>query len=86
MADLDKLVHVVMYAVLTALFIRAYPTAGLIVPGIAVFAYGAALEVVQHVATERHGSWADAAANAVGISIILCDRWRVAGRAARDSP
>ncbi len=67
----DKLVHIVMYATLTALFARAYRALPAVPLGLALLCYGAIIEAAQHLLTTRSGSLADAIANGAGILIIL---------------
>ncbi|MGE0483149.1 MAG: hypothetical protein AB7Q81_03325 [Gammaproteobacteria bacterium] len=68
---LDKLVHLLMYASLTALALRAHPRRPRWQLALALAAYGLALEGVQGLLPARTPSAADAVANCMGISIML---------------
>jgi len=67
---LDKVVHLVMFAVLALLGVRSFRRLPVPAPRLAVLlaasAYGAASEVAQHLLTDRAGELADFVADALG--------------------
>ncbi len=72
----DKVMHVLVFAVLTLLFILAYR-----LKIWAVFAwlasYGALVEVLQHSLTNRMGDPWDFLADCIGITLVLCFSHRI---------
>lgn len=67
--DVDKLVHVVGYGVLTAVIVLLFLAP--IRVGILVFLASASFELFQEGVRHRSGSWGDLAANACGIALAV---------------
>lgn len=78
-ADADKVQHIVAFGVLAILASLAYPRVSLVVIGLALSAFGAAIELIQTIpAISRDGSFADLVADtlAAGVVLLLVHRTR----------
>ena len=77
----DKVQHMLAFALLAFLALRAYPVAGWlrVLAGLAL--YGALIEIVQMIpALHRMSEWRDWAADLAGVAIALIIRGLVAAR------
>ena len=67
----DKAQHALAFAMLTVLGLIAWPQPALRWQLLlSLVALGGAIEVAQHLSGWRHGEWADAAADAVGVALV----------------
>jgi len=67
LAHLDKVVHIGIFATLSALLWKGFklkPLAAILLLG----SYGGAIELVQHFFTRRHGDWFDLLADLAGVA------------------
>lgn len=67
----DKLVHVLLYALLMYCFARAWTKSSWPVIALGLVVYGLLLEGLQHYLPLRSASLADAIANLAGVTIML---------------
>lgn len=67
----DKAQHVLAFAVLTGLGLRAYAAAWRRVL-LGLLLYGVLIELAQHLSGWRVGEWPDALADAVGVCLAWC--------------
>ena len=83
-ADADKIQHIVAFGVLATLGALAYPRVSLLVIGVALSAFGAAIELIQTIpAISRDGSFADWVADTLAAGLILLLVHRTRSRNAR---
>jgi VanZ family protein len=71
---LDKLAHVVLFALVTRAWLRATrppALAAAVLVALAAVAYGGLLELLQPVVSTRGAEWGDLAADAVGAGLAL---------------
>lgn len=71
----DKANHVLAFLVVTFLSRCAFPGVRLRTVAAAGLAFGAFIEVVQYFVPGRSSEWADLAADAVGIALVLLPIW-----------
>lgn len=66
LAHLDKVVHIGIFAVLSALLWKGFRLSPL-TASLLLGAYGGAIELCQHFFTRRHGDWWDLLADITGV-------------------